>query len=655
MSSSLLFSMLVKMDAGQAKAEMRAFTAEIEKAGNEGVAMAGKLARPTQQAVALGRSHDAAAGSVGNLVAQFNDIGMMIAAGQNPLQLAIQQGTQISQVIGPMGASGAVKALGSAFLGMLNPINFVTLAVIGGGAAFAQWAMSGEEAAGAVTEAMKAVGDAISDVETRLQMLITGETNSAIAKAMAQIGQLKGEIAVLEMLADQSDPNASVMLDADTSPLRAQIAEIEKLIKAYRDAADQKARLEDTAKASDMLADLQAEADLNAVIAEYGAQSTEATAKRAEQERAAYVEKVNSLDVSDQMRLSLIASYDAANALAGVDLTSGIANAANSAATLARNLGISVENAGKMLANGYQGKQPVVFDPRDPHYDAGAAFREQARQGVLNKPSIPSSSGPARASAGGATTKEADSVAKLIEKLQAEVDVSRELDPIQREMAQYRTQMAGATDAERQKVEALISQRLREKEVTESLEFVSKQSGDALIDALMGGADAGERLIDSLKRAALQALILGQGPLSGLLGGGLSAAFSLFSGPATGAFGLPFADGGMIYGAGGPRADQVPVMASAGEFIVNARATAQHRPLLERINNGAVPAFANGGIVGGGAAAVREGGSVTINIDARYAQQGVAEAIASAMQAMVPQIKLIAVGAVSDQMRRGRI
>jgi chromosome segregation ATPase len=39
-----------------------------------------------------------AAGSVGNLTSQFNDIGVMLAAGQNPLQLAIQQGTQIGQV-----------------------------------------------------------------------------------------------------------------------------------------------------------------------------------------------------------------------------------------------------------------------------------------------------------------------------------------------------------------------------------------------------------------------------------------------------------------------------------------------------------------------------------------------------------------------------
>ena len=51
---------------------------------------------------------------------QFNDIGMMIAAGQNPLMLALQQGSQITQVLGPMGAGGALKALGGAFMGLLK-------------------------------------------------------------------------------------------------------------------------------------------------------------------------------------------------------------------------------------------------------------------------------------------------------------------------------------------------------------------------------------------------------------------------------------------------------------------------------------------------------------------------------------------------------
>lgn len=48
---------------------------------------------------------------------------------------------------------------------------------------------------------------------------------------------------------------------------------------------------------------------------------------------------------------------------------------------------------------------------------------------------------------------------------------------------------------------------------------VSNMVGDALIDAAMGGEDAMENLIDALKRAALQAALLGTGPLAALFGG----------------------------------------------------------------------------------------------------------------------------------------
>jgi hypothetical protein len=44
-----------------------------------------------------------ASGQLGNISAQFNDIGVMLAAGQNPLQLALQQGTQLIQVFDSMG------------------------------------------------------------------------------------------------------------------------------------------------------------------------------------------------------------------------------------------------------------------------------------------------------------------------------------------------------------------------------------------------------------------------------------------------------------------------------------------------------------------------------------------------------------------------
>ena len=52
------------------------------------------------KAKAMPQAFNGGAQSVGNMAARFNDITVMLAAGQNPLQLAIQQGTQITQGFG---------------------------------------------------------------------------------------------------------------------------------------------------------------------------------------------------------------------------------------------------------------------------------------------------------------------------------------------------------------------------------------------------------------------------------------------------------------------------------------------------------------------------------------------------------------------------
>lgn len=128
---TLRFHSRLTVDGKQAKVEIKGTAAELDRLGKElgEVSRGGKGAKASldqisgaaraasgtlsQASVEVGKlrdTHRSAAGSVGNLRAQFNDIGVMLAAGQNPRQLAIQQGTQITQVIGPMGAAGAARA-----------------------------------------------------------------------------------------------------------------------------------------------------------------------------------------------------------------------------------------------------------------------------------------------------------------------------------------------------------------------------------------------------------------------------------------------------------------------------------------------------------------------------------------------------------------
>jgi hypothetical protein len=136
-------------------------------------------------------------------------------------------------------------------------------------------------------------------------------------------------------------------------------------------------------------------------------------------------------------------------------------------------------------------------------------------------------------------------------------------------------------------------------------------AGTMLVDTIMQATEAGAKFSDimagiakQLARAALQALILGQGPLAGLFGTAPSAA-----GQTGGLIGslvkaLPkYQTGGVIPGSG-----PVPIMAHGGEVVVP-KAVAQSM-----------------------AAAPAGGGGSVIHIDARGAQAGVAEQIVAALK-----------------------
>jgi hypothetical protein len=88
------------------------------------------------------------------------------------------------------------------------------------------------------------------------------------------------------------------------------------------------------------------------------------------------------------------------------------------------------------------------------------------------------------------------------------------------------------------------------------------------------------------------------------------------------------AGGGIIFGPGGEREDRVPVLASPGEFFINAASTRKYRPLIEAINSDRLPRFASGGLVAPNVAALTRAASrgasavavnMPINIDARGA------------------------------------
>ncbi|TIL46129.1 hypothetical protein [Mesorhizobium sp.] len=131
------------------------------------------------------------------------------------------------------------------------------------------------------------------------------------------------------------------------------------------------------------------------------------------------------------------------------------------------------------------------------------------------------------------------------------------------------------------------------------------------ISDLRAGASASEMLANALNKVADKLIDIAMNALFNSSGGGgiLGMLGSLFGG-GTSAFvpgimsgslvGL-FANGGHVRGPGTSTSDSIPARLSNGEFVVNARATARNRALLEAVNDNRLPGFADGGLVGGGA------------------------------------------------------
>lgn len=125
------------------------------------------------------------------------------------------------------------------------------------------------------------------------------------------------------------------------------------------------------------------------------------------------------------------------------------------------------------------------------------------------------------------------------------------------------------------------------KQRLEKLQPVAKSVADALSKAFTSAFDDPKKALEDLAKElamlALRMQLVKSFP--GVFGAG-------------GIIPLAAASGGFIQGPGTGRSDSIPARLSNGEFVVNAKATAQHRKLLEVINSGKTLSLASGGYVG---------------------------------------------------------
>ncbi len=131
---------------------------------------------------------------VTNLGAQIGDIGMMMALGQNPFMLMMQQGPQVAQIFSTMSAEGRKigPTLAGAFSSVINPMSLLTFAVIGGGAALVQWGM---DAFGAKEEALT-LDDAVGTLDESFSLMsqYLKVATEDTANLSVKFGEFSGQI-----------------------------------------------------------------------------------------------------------------------------------------------------------------------------------------------------------------------------------------------------------------------------------------------------------------------------------------------------------------------------------------------------------------------------------------------------------------------------
>ncbi len=204
------------------------------------------------------RSHTIArdsANKVGNSYAnvgyQLNDIGVMLAAGQNPLVLAAQQGTQLTQIMQELGRKGVtpVKALGEALRLVISPLSALTIAGIAALGFMVQFIRKTYESTKELTELSKALKTIDESIKSIHSERIIAEENLQLEEQVAiyrQIETLLAELAQREKDLENQKGLGKKQARVDIAALQAEIAyyrQRQQIINAEVIAARQAAEL----------------------------------------------------------------------------------------------------------------------------------------------------------------------------------------------------------------------------------------------------------------------------------------------------------------------------------------------------------------------------------------------------------------------------
>lgn len=489
----------------------------------------------------VGRNATVLKGQMGNLSAQFQDIAVQLQGGQSPFTIALQQGTQITQVLGPLGARGAVSALGGAFASLVNPVSLATIGLIAAGGAAVQYFTS--------------LLDDSASAERTLE-----EQASLIQKVADRWGEA---VPALQAYADELQRQADLgdLNTATQDAINAKFRETQQLL------PDIKSQIGGIVQ--EMIRAGATQAEINAVRDAFN------SVDRAAQDlNRAFAEGADTTEQFKTLQEAL-ASLMANEAVSGTDALSGsianLSNAYRDAAASAAELAAQAANAAS-AAGGKSGRLREGQTNPLSDYDFSTRF-SGGLGGLFNTPakSGGKSGGGGRSASISAIERERQAVADLIDRLEFEQRLIG-MTALEREKEiTLRRAGSAATEEQRQRIGELVEATYAETEALranqQAMQELNALGRDVLggfINDLMNGKSAADALAGALQKVAnklieiaLNDIFGGSGGLGGLLGGLFGGGRGFFP-PAPMSVGL-FHKGGIV-GQGGAKTSVNPAV-----------------------------------------------------------------------------------------------
>ncbi|RVG81354.1 phage tail length tape measure family protein [Sinorhizobium meliloti] len=176
---------------GAAAAAARAYA-------TEGAAAASASKQIEMMNRAANQNRASSRGNLGNIAAQFQDIAVSAQMGMGPLQIALQQGTQLAAVLSTM--EKPVQGLGAALLSVLSPVSLLTIGLIALAAAGLQmvdWTKLAQSALIGLSDVLETMAPYAVAAAAALALIYAPAIIGGIISLIALLGRLVVQLGIL--------------------------------------------------------------------------------------------------------------------------------------------------------------------------------------------------------------------------------------------------------------------------------------------------------------------------------------------------------------------------------------------------------------------------------------------------------------------------